>query len=97
MDRALFPAAACELQAARPAADRPGDQTREEVFLNSTPQGDVVVAHLEGDDPRQANRQFAASSRPYDRWFKDSLKELFPPLIDFDQPVPPNETVWAQG
>jgi hypothetical protein len=74
-------------------------QTREEVFLTSTPQGDVVVVYLEGDDPRRANRQFAASDRPYDRWFKDSLKDLFPPFIDFDQPVPPNETVWdwAQG
>lgn len=69
-------------------------QTREEVFLNTAPQGDVVVVYLEGADPLRANREFAASSRAYDRWFKDSLKELFPPFIDFDQPVPPNETVW---
>jgi len=69
-------------------------QTREEVFFSSTPQGDVVVVYLEGEDPVLANREFAASTRPYDRWFKDSLKELFPPFIDFDQPVPPNETVW---
>jgi hypothetical protein len=26
-------------------------QTREEVFLNSTPDGDVGVAYLEGEDP----------------------------------------------
>ena len=38
--------------------------------------------------------QFAASAAPYNRWFKDSLKEFFPPFIDFDQPVPANETVW---
>ncbi len=31
---------------------------------------------------------------PYDRWFKDGLKEFFPPFVDFDQPVPANETVW---
>ena len=69
-------------------------QTREEVFLSSSPAGDVAVAYLEGKDPVEANREFAASGAPYDRWFKDRLKELFPPFIDFDQPVPANETVW---
>lgn len=69
-------------------------QTREEVFLSSTPEGDVAVAYLEGKDPVAANREFAASGAPYDRWFKDSLKEFFPPFVDFDQPVPTNETVW---
>jgi len=33
MDRALFPAAACELLAVRPAADRPGDQHKALGFL----------------------------------------------------------------
>jgi hypothetical protein len=69
-------------------------QTREEVFLSSTPSGDVGVAYLEGKDPVEANQQFAASDAPYDRWFKDRLKDLVPPFIDFDQPVPANETVW---
>jgi hypothetical protein len=69
-------------------------QTREEVFLNATPAGDVGVGYLEGKDPAEANREFAASDAPYDRWFKDRLKEIFPPFIDFDQPVPANETVW---
>jgi hypothetical protein len=69
-------------------------QTREEVFLSSSPDGDVGVAYLEGKDPVGANREFAASGAPYDRWFKDGLKEIFPPFIDFDQPVPANETVW---
>lgn len=69
-------------------------QTREEVFLNSSPAGDVYVAYLEGKDPIQANREFAGSAAPYDRWFKDGLKAHFPPFIDFDQPVPANETVW---
>jgi len=69
-------------------------QTREEVFLNSSPAGDVAVAYLEGKDPIAANREFAASGAAYDRWFKDRLKEFFPPFIDFDQPVPANQTVW---
>src|ERR1700722_9427734 len=69
-------------------------QTREELFLNSSPSGDVAVAYLEGKDPVQANREFAASAAPYDRWFKDRLQEFVPPFVDFDQPVPANETVW---
>jgi hypothetical protein len=69
-------------------------QTREEVFLGSSPDGDVGVAYLEGKDPIEANREFAASGTPYDRWFKDGLKKLVPEFVDFDQPVPANETVW---
>jgi Family of unknown function (DUF6176) len=69
--------------------------TREAVFLNQTPNGDVVVVYLEGTDPVEGNRQFAASSSPFDRWFKDRCKEIFPPYIDFDQPVPPNEEIFS--
>lgn len=69
-------------------------QTREEVFLSSSPVGDVAVAYLEGKDPIEANREFAASGAPFDRWFKDRLQEFFPPFVDFGQPVPANETVW---
>jgi hypothetical protein len=68
--------------------------TREEVFVNQTPQGDVAVVYIEADDPVRANQRFAASNTPYDRWFKDSLKEIFRPFIDFDQPVPTNQTLW---
>ena len=68
--------------------------TREDVFVNQTPQGDVAVVYVEAEDPIEANRQFAASGHPYDRWFKDRLKDIFPPQIDFDQPVPANEQFW---
>lgn len=66
----------------------------EVVTLNQTPQGDIICVYLEGADPVQANRAFAASQTPYDRWFKDQLKSIFPPEIDFDQPVPPVSTIW---
>jgi hypothetical protein len=68
---------------------------REAVFLNQTPAGEVIVVYLEGADPVDANRQFAASTTPFDRWFKDRCKEIFPPFIDFDQPVPPNEEIFS--
>jgi Family of unknown function (DUF6176) len=70
---------------------------REEVFLNQTPAGDLVVVYLEGTDPVEANRQFAASNTPFDRWFKDRCKEIFPAFINFDQPVPQNEEVFSSA
>jgi hypothetical protein len=69
--------------------------TREVVFLNQTPAGDVVVVYLEGSDPVEGNRQFAASNTPFDRWFKDECKAIFPAFINFDQPVPGNEEVFS--
>lgn len=71
--------------------------TREQVFLNQTPAGDVVVVYLEGADPVEGNRQFAASNTPFDRWFKDACKEIFPGFINFDQPVPANEEVFTSA
>lgn len=68
---------------------------REEVFLNQTPMGDIIVVNVEGDDPLEENRQFAASNSPYDRWFKDRCKEIFPEYVDFDQPVPANEELFS--
>ena len=69
--------------------------TREEVFLNQTPAGDVIVVYLEADDPTEANRLFAVSNSPFDRWFKEQCRGIFPPEIDFDQPVPANEEIFS--
>ncbi|MDQ6848318.1 MAG: hypothetical protein M3019_12190 [Candidatus Dormibacteraeota bacterium] len=62
---------------------------QETVVLNHTPHGDILCVYLEGDDPVQANRRFAESKSEYDTWFKDQCKEIFPPEIDFNEPVPP--------
>jgi hypothetical protein len=70
------------------ASRRELKQTAEVVTLQQTPMGDIVAVYLEGEDPFEGNRKFAASSAPFDRWFKDELKKLVPPEIDFDQPVP---------
>jgi hypothetical protein len=68
--------------------------SREMVFLNQTPMGDLVIVYMEGADPVDANRQFAASQTPFDRWFKDQCKQIFPPFVNFDEPVPANEEVF---
>jgi hypothetical protein len=68
---------------------------REEVFLNETPAGDMIVVYVEGDDPVDANRRFAASSSAFDQWFKTRCRDIFPEFIDFNQPVPANEEIFS--
>jgi hypothetical protein len=69
-------------------------QNVEVVTLSATPMGSFVCGYLEGNDPVEGNRGFAASTRPYDVWFKEQLKSLFPPDIDFNQPLPPIQTLF---
>jgi hypothetical protein len=77
------------------AASRRGfNNNAEVVTLHHTPMGEVIAAYLEGEDPVEGNRKFSASSAPFDRWFRDELKKLFPPEIDFDQPVPGVEEIF---
>jgi hypothetical protein len=64
------------------------------VCLNATPEGDLICVYLEGDDPAEGNARFAASRTPFDVWFKEQCRSLFPPDIDFDNPLPPISTVW---
>jgi hypothetical protein len=63
-------------------------QNGEVVSVSSTPAGDIAAVYLEGDDPFAGNVAFAASDDPFDLWFKAELSKLFPPFIDFSQPVP---------
>ncbi|MGH3428147.1 MAG: hypothetical protein ACRDQZ_11380 [Mycobacteriales bacterium] len=58
------------------------------VTLIPTPQGPIVAVYVEGEDPVAANAGFAASTSDFDMWFKENLAKIFPPFIDFSQPVP---------
>ncbi len=60
----------------------------EVVTLVQTPQGPVIAVYIEGEDPVESNRRFAASTDPFDVAFKEECTHLFPPFIDFNQPVP---------
>ena len=61
--------------------------SEELITLQSTPQGDIVGIYIEGDDPQKGNAGFAASQEPFDLWFKEELKKIFPPAIDWSKPV----------
>jgi hypothetical protein len=58
--------------------------SKELAWLQQTPQGEVVVVYLEGDDPAQWLQTFAASQDPHDLWFKQQALSLFG--VDLNQP-----------
>lgn len=61
-------------------------------ILGGTPMGDIASVYLEGPDPAEGNRKFAASREPFDVWFKKEAGDCFG--LDFNQPLPPIEQVW---
>ena len=67
---------------------------QETVMLNHTPMGDVICVYVEGADPVGSNRQFAESRTPFDTWFKDECKKIFPPEVDFNEPLPPIKEIF---
>jgi hypothetical protein len=65
---------------------RPLGVTREAVWLQQTPMGDMGLVLLEGENVADANRRFAASTDPFDVWFKESVLDITG--VDFGQPIP---------
>jgi hypothetical protein len=63
-------------------------QNLEIVTLLQSPQGPVTAVYVEGEDPVRGNAQFAASTSEFDMWFKENLSKIYPPFIDFSQPIP---------
>ncbi len=65
--------------------------TREFVSLLHTPQGDVLVAYLEGDNPSKAMERMMASDSEYARWI---AKDVMPLLgVAEGEPRPASETL----
>jgi hypothetical protein len=58
--------------------------TTENWYLQQTPQGDVVIVFLEGEDFGHTFGSLAVSREPFDVWFKEQAKRVHG--IDFDQP-----------
>lgn len=58
---------------------------RERVFLQSTPQGDLVVVTLEGDNPAEAFRRLGTGDDEFTRWFVQQVKEIHG--MDLTQPA----------
>jgi len=59
--------------------------TIERVYTMETPQGLLVVAYVESQyDPMKTNDILARSALPFDKWFRDAVKEVHG--IDVTQP-----------
>jgi hypothetical protein len=65
--------------------------TREAVFIQSTPQGDFAVVYWEADDVGAAFADMAVSDDPFDRWFRDHVREVHG--IDVEDGFPPPEQI----
>ena len=58
------------------AASRERVGVHERTFLQETPQGDLVIVTLEGDDPAGAFAKMMERSDPFTTWFLEHVKEF---------------------
>jgi hypothetical protein len=49
---------------------------REAVWIQHASGGDVAIVYLEADDLATAFRIFATSPEPFDRWFRDHVRQV---------------------
>jgi hypothetical protein len=50
--------------------------TRESVWMQSTPSGDVAVVVIEAPDVQAAMMGLATSEEPFDRWFREHIRDV---------------------
>lgn len=58
------------------AASRERAGVRERTFLQQTPEGDVVIVTIEGDDPAAAFAKMMTGTDPFTTWFLEKVKEF---------------------
>lgn len=69
--------------------------TREAVWIQPTPDGDIAVVYLEADDLQQAFTGMGASDDPFDGWFREHCLDVHG--IDLKAGFPPPEQVLDFG
>jgi hypothetical protein len=62
--------------------------TRETVWIQTTPAGDMAIIYLEADDLDAAFTSLGKSDQPFDRWFRDHVQQVhgFSLADDFHTP-----------
>jgi len=67
--------------------------TKEDVFLQSTPMGDMVVVSMECDDPAKVMERLLTSTDPFDVWFREKVLVESHGVDPSGPPPPVNETI----
>ena len=60
--------------------------TRQRVWLQHTPDGDMALIIQEGEEPQKAMEVLGASENEFDIWFKAQVKDIHG--LDLSQPLP---------
>ncbi len=63
-------------------------------FLQQTPQGDMFILYIEGEDPAAAFAAWAQSDHPYDQWFKEQAGSYYGVDLNAPPPGPPPEMLY---
>ena len=92
VDRAaLASCASGDRRADHEASRKRAGITREAVWIQSTPGGDVAVVLIEAPDIQAAMGALATSEEPFDRWFREHVLEVHG--MDMTEESPPPEQV----
>ncbi|MBV8950671.1 MAG: hypothetical protein JOZ99_07340 [Actinobacteria bacterium] len=78
-------------KAAYEDARRRAGVTREAVWIQATPAGDMAVVYLEADDLGRALETIGTSDEPFDCWFRDHVRDVHG--IALEEGFPPPEQV----
>ncbi|MCC2626398.1 MAG: hypothetical protein K0S14_48 [Thermomicrobiales bacterium] len=65
--------------------------TREAVWIQQLPSGDIAIVHLEADDLNRALTGITTSEDPFDRWLREHSLEVHG--VDLKAGLPPLEQV----
>jgi hypothetical protein len=63
--------------------------TREAIWISESAEAATACLSVEGDDPERFTRWLVQSDLPYDRWFAERARQVWP----LDGFAPPRETV----
>lgn len=77
-----------ERRAAYEDARRRAGITKETVWIQTTPTGDLAVVYIEADDLDAAIDVIGGSTAPFDQWFRDHVRDVHGVSLAYGVTVP---------
>ena len=75
------------------SATRRAAGVREALFLHSTPQGDIVIAVFDGDDPQDGIQRLLAADDDFSLWVAQQIEEIYGDMLAKAVQAPPELVV----